>query len=300
VKKTEFSAKINIDRPDQMKAFMDEEENMMRGMVGKIVDSGANVVICQKGIDDLVQYFLAKKNILAVRRVKKSSMEKLGKATGGRLITNLDDFSESDLGNAGLVEERRLEEDKWVFIEGCKNPKAVTMLVRGGTEKIVDEAERSIHDALSVIRDVVQKPKVVAGGGAPEMEVASRLKEWAGSLSGREQLVAFSFAEALEVIPTTLAENAGLDPIDILVELRSRHEKGEKWTGVDVPGGKVEDMAKLGIYEPLAVKEQIIKSASESASMILRIDDVIAAAKPPPTPPTPPGEYEGRGMPPGY
>jgi chaperonin GroEL (HSP60 family) len=269
-------------------------------MVGKIVDSGANVVICQKGIDDLVQYFLAKKNILAVRRVKKSSMEKLGKATGGRLITNLDDFSESDLGNAGLVEERRLEEDKWVFIEGCKNPKAVTMLVRGGTEKIVDEAERSIHDALSVIRDVVQKPKVVAGGGAPEMEVASRLKEWAGSLSGREQLVAFSFAEALEVIPTTLAENAGLDPIDILVELRSRHEKGEKWTGVDVPGGKVEDMAKLGIYEPLAVKEQIIKSASESASMILRIDDVIAAAKPPPTPPTPPGEYEGRGMPPGY
>jgi len=300
VKKTEFSAKINIDRPDQMKAFMDEEENMMRGMVGKIVDSGANVVICQKGIDDLVQYFLAKKNILAVRRAKKSSMEKLGKATGGRLIMNLDDFSESDLGNAGLVEEMRLEEDKWVFIEGCKNPKAVTMLVRGGTEKIVDEAERSIHDALSVIRDVVQKPKVVAGGGAPEMEVASRLKEWAGSLSGREQLATFSFAEALEVIPTTLAENAGLDPIDILVELRSRHEKGEKWTGVDVPGGKVEDMAKLGIYEPLAVKEQIIKSASESASMILRIDDVIAAAKPPPTPPTPPGGYEGRGMPPGY
>jgi len=297
VKKTEFSAKINIDRPDQMKAFMDKEESMMRGMVDKIAASGANVAICQKGIDDLVQYFLAKKNILAVRRAKKSSMEKLGKATGGRLITNLDDFSESDLGNAGLVEERRLEEDKWVFIEGCKNPKAVTVLVRGGTEKIVDEAERSIHDALSVVRDVVQKPKVAAGGGAPEMEVASLLREWAGSLSGREQLAAFSFAEALEVIPTTLAENAGLDPIDILVELRSRHEKGEKWTGVDVPGGKVGDMAKLGVYEPLAVKEQIIKSASESASMILRIDDVIAAAKPPPTSPMPP---RGRGMPPEY
>ena len=297
VKKTEFSAKINIDRPDQMKAFMDEEESMMRGMVDKIAASGANVAICQKGIDDMVQYFLAKKNILAVRRAKKSSMEKLGKATGGRLITNLDDFSESDLGNAGLVEERRLEEDKWVFIEGCKNPKAVTVLVRGGTEKIVDEAERSIHDALSVVRDVVQKPKVAAGGGAPEMEVASLLREWAGSLSGREQLAAFSFAEALEVIPTTLAENAGLDPIDILVELRSRHEKGEKWTGVDVPGGKVGDMAKLGVYEPLAVKEQIIKSASESASMILRIDDVIAAAKPPPTSPMPP---RGRGMPPEY
>jgi len=300
VKKTEFSAKINIDRPDQMKAFMDEEESMMRGMVDKIAASGANVAICQKGIDDMVQYFLAKKNILAVRRAKKSSMEKLGKATGGRLITNLDDFSESDLGNAGLVEERRLEEDKWVFIEGCKNPKAVTVLVRGGTEKIVDEAERSIHDALSVVRDVVQKPKVAAGGGAPEMEVASLLREWAGSLSGREQLAAFSFAEALEVIPTTLAENAGLDPIDILVELRSRHEKGEKWTGVDVPGGKVEDMAKLGVYEPIAVKEQIIKSASESASMILRIDDVIAAAKPPSTPPTPPGGSGGRGMPPEY
>jgi len=297
VKKTEFSAKINIDRPDQMKAFMDKEESMMRGMVDKIAASGANVAICQKGIDDLVQYFLAKKNILAVRRAKKSSMEKLGKATDGRLITNLDDFSESDLGNAGLVEERRLEEDKWVFIEGCKNPKAVTVLVRGGTEKIVDEAERSIHDALSVVRDVVQKPKVAAGGGAPEMEVASRLREWAGSLLGREQLAAFSFAEALEVIPTTLAENAGLDPIDILVELRSRHEKGEKWTGVDVPGGKVGDMAKLGVYEPLAVKEQIIKSASESASMILRIDDVIAAAKPPPTSPMPP---RGRGMPPEY
>ncbi|MFQ6075707.1 MAG: thermosome subunit beta [Candidatus Bathyarchaeia archaeon] len=292
VEKTEFDAQIRIESPDQMKAFLDEEERLMRDMADKIADTGAKVVICQKGIDDVVQHFLAKEGTLAVRRAKQSSMEKLAKATGGKVVTNIDDLTEADLGRAKLVEERKLGEDKWVFIEGCENPKSVTILVRGGTEKIVDEAERSLHDALSVVRDVVQKPKVVAGGGAPEMEVAGRLREWGEGLSGRVQLAALDFAEALEVIPTTLAENAGLDPIDIVVELRSRHEKGEKWAGVDIYSGEVRDMSELDVYEPLAVKEQIIKSASEAASMILRIDDVIAAAKPPPTPP-PKGPGEG-------
>jgi len=298
VEKPKFDAKINIEHPDQMKAFLDEEEQMMRGMTDKIAASGASVVFCQKGIDDVVQHFLAKKGILAVRRVKKSSMEKLAKATGGKVVTNLDTFSAGDLGRAGLVEERRIGDDKWVFVEACENPKAVTVLIRGGTEKIVDEAERSMHDALCVVRDVMRRPKVVVGGGAPEMEVSSRLKAWGERLSGRVQLAAIDFAEALEVIPTTLAENAGLDPIDILVELRSRHEKGEEGTGVDVFGGQVRDMAKLDVYEPLTVKEQIIKSASEAASMILRIDDVIAAGKMK-APPTPPGG-PGAGMPPQY
>jgi len=224
-------------------------------------------------------------------------MEKLAKATGGKIVSNIDGLTEADLGRAKLVEERKLGDDKWVFIEGCDNPKAVTILVRGSTEKIVDEAERSLHDALCVVRDVVQAPKVVAGGGAPEMEVASRLRKWAEGLSGRVQLAALDFSEAMEVIPTTLAENAGLDPIDIIVELRSRHDKGEKWAGVDVFGGKVEDMAKLNVYEPLVVKEQIVKSASESACLILRIDDVIASGKSS-APPMPPGG-PGGGMPPG-
>jgi thermosome len=294
VEKTEFDAEIRIKNPEDMKAFMDEEERMMKEMVEKIVTSGANVLICQKGIDDLVQHYLAKNNVLTVRRAMKSSMENLAKATGGKITSSLDDLTEDELGKAKLVEERTIGEDKWVFIEGCKDPKAVTILVRGGTEKIVDEAERSLHDALSVVKDVVQEPKIVAGGGAPETEVSSRLKEWAEGLSGRVQLAALDFADALEVIPTTLAENAGLDPIDILVELRSRHEKGEKWAGVDVLGGKVRNMTKLNVYEPLAVKEQIIKSASESASMILRIDDVIASGKQgmPSGPPKGPGAGE--------
>jgi len=250
------------------------------------------VVFCQKGIDDMVQHFLAKKGILAVRRVKKSSMDKLAKATGGKVVTRLEDFSAGDLGRAGVVEERRIGEDEWVFVEACENPKAVTVLVRGGTEKIVDEAERSIHDALCVVRDVLRRPKVVVGGGAPEMEVSARLKAWAEQIPRRAQLAALDFAEALEVIPTTLAENAGLDPIDVLVELRARHERGEREAGVNVTDGQVSDMAKLDVYEPLAVKEQIVKSASEAAAMILRIDDVIAAGKgkTPPMPPTPPGE----------
>jgi thermosome len=298
IEKTKFDAKIQIGSPEQMKTFLDEEERMMRVMVDKIVASGASVVFCQKGIDDMVQHFLAQNGILAVRRAKKSSMEKLAKATGGRVATSLDDLTERDLGKAGLVKERRIGDDRWVFVEDCEKPKAVTLLIRGGTEKFVDEAERSLHDALSVVRDVVQEPKVVAGGGAPEMEVALRLREWAGGLTGREQLAALDFAEALEVIPVTLAENAGLDTIDILVELRSRHEKGERWIGVDVFGGKAVDMTGLNVYEPLSVKEQIIKSASEAAAMILRIDDVIASGKTK-TPPMPSGG-PGAGMPPGY
>jgi thermosome len=279
VKKTEFDAKINIERPEQVQAFLNEEERMMKDMVDKIVKAEATVVLCQKGLDDMVQHFLAQKDIMAVRRVKQSSMEKLAKATGGRMVTNIKDLSKKDLGRAGLVEERKIGDDDWVFIEDCDNPKALTLMVRGGTEKIVDEAERSIHDALCVIRDVVEKPKVVAGGGAPEMEVASHLKEWAESLSGRVQLAALDFAEALEVMPITLAENAGMDPLDVVVDLRARHEKGEKWAGVDVFSGEVKNMAKLDVYEPLVVKEQIIKSASEVASMILRIDDVVASSK---------------------
>ena len=279
IEKTEFDAKINIETPEQMEAFLREEENMLREMVERIKGAGANVVICQKGIDDMAQHFLARAGILAVRRAKKSDMEKLAKATGGRIVTNLEDLSEKDLGYAELVEERKIGEDKMVFIEGCKNPRAVAILVRGGTERTVDEAERSLHDALCVVRDVVQEPKILAGGGAPEIEVAKVLRDYAQSLPGREQLAAQSFAEAIEVVPTALAENAGLDPIDIISELRARHEKGETWAGIDVFEGKVKDMRELDVYEPLAVKKQVIKSATEAATMILKIDDVIAAGR---------------------
>ncbi|KPV64908.1 MAG: Thermosome subunit alpha [Candidatus Bathyarchaeota archaeon BA1] len=299
VEKTEFDAKINIESPEQMEAFLQEEEKMLKDMVDKIVNKGANVLVCQKGIDDLAQHFLARKGILAVRRAKKSDMEKLAKATGGRVVTNLDDMTEKDLGYAELVEERKIGDDKMTFIEGCKNPRSVAILIRGGTERIVDEAERSVHDALCVARDVVQEPKIVAGGGAPELEVARAIKEYAEGLPGKEQLAVQSYAEALEIVPTTLGENAGLDPIDILSELRARHEKGETWAGVGVHEGKVKDMKELEVFEPLSVKKQIIKSATEAASMILKIDDVIAAGKmkAPPTPPKgPPGEgLEGAG-----
>jgi len=301
IEKTEFDAKINIERPEQMESFMREEENMLKEMVEKIVASGANVVVCQKGIDDMVQHFLARKGILAVRRAKKSDMEKLGKATGGKVVTNLEGLTESDLGYAELVEERKIGDDKMTFIEGCKNPHSVAILIRGGTERFVDEAERSVHDALCVVRDVVQEPKILAGGGSPEMEIARALRGYAETLPGREQLAVQSFGEAIEIVPLTLGENAGLDPIDILSELRARHEKGEKWAGVDVFAGKIKDMWKLGVYEPLAVKKQIIKSATEAATMLLRIDDVIAAGKmkAPPMPPGGPGGGYG-GMPPEY
>lgn len=294
IEKTEFTAKISIERPEEMKAFLDEEEQMLKDMVNKVTSSGANVLICQKGIDDVAQHFLAKQGVLAVRRCTESSMDKLAKATGAKVVIKIDDLTSKDLGYAKTVEERKIGGDKWVFVEGCKNPKALTVLIRGGTEKVVDEAERSLHDALCVVRDIVLRPSVVAGGGAPELEVSSKLRKWGESLSGKEQLAVLAFAEALEVIPTTLAENAGLDPIDILVELRSRHEKGDTWAGVDVFSGKVSDMAKLDVYEPLAVKEQIIKSSSEAASMILRIDDVIASGKTggAPMPPRGPGMGE--------
>jgi len=292
IEKTEFDAKININSPDQMKMFLDEENKMLKNMVDKIISSGANVAICQKGIDDVAQHYLAKSNVLSVRRVKESDMTKLSRATGARTVNNLEDLSSKDLGSADLVEERKVETDKWVFIEGCKHPKAVTILIRGGSQRVVDEAERSIHDALMVTKDVMEKPLIVAGGGSPESYVAGKLREWSSTLSGREQLAADKFAESLEVIPLALAENAGMDPIDTLTELRSKQTKGSKWSGIDARGGKVVDMSKLDIVEPLSVKEQIIKSATEVASMILRIDDVIASSKSGGGPP-------GGGMPPG-
>lgn len=279
IEKTEFDAKINIETPDQMKIFMDEETRMIQTMVDTVESTGANVVICQKGIDDVAQHFLAKKKILGVRRVKKSDMEKLAKATGGKVVSNLDSLTADDLGKADLVEERKIGEDDWVFVEGCHNPKAITIVIRGGAERVVDEAERSIHDALSVVKDIVQRPKVVIGGGAAEAEVATHLRSWAQTLTGREQLAASEFADAIEVIPTVLAENAGLDPIDIKAELTSQHKNGVKWAGVNVFEGKVMDLTKLDVYEPLAVKEQVVKSATEAACMILRIDDVIASGK---------------------
>jgi thermosome len=292
IEKTEFDAKINISSPDQMKMFLEEENKMLMTMVEKINKSGANVVICQKGIDDIAQHYMAKANILAVRRVKESDMTKLSRATGARIVSNLDDLSSKDLGLADLVEERKVETDKWVFVEGCRHPKSVTILIRGGSQRVVDEAERSIHDALMVTKDVLERPAIVAGGGSPESYTAGKLREWSNSLSGREQLAAEKFAESLEVIPLRLAENAGMDPIDTLTELRSKQLKGSKWSGIDVRNGKVTDMSKLDIVEPLSVKEQIIKSATEVASMILRIDDVIASSKSG----GPPG---GGGMPPG-
>jgi thermosome len=279
IEKTEFDAKINISSPDQMKMFLEEENKMLKNMVDKIISSGANVAICQKGIDDVAQHYLAKSNILAVRRVKESDMTKLARATGARTVNNLEDLNSKDLGSADLVEERKVETDKWVFIEGCKHPKAVTILIRGGSQRVVDEADRSIHDALMVTKDVMEKPYIVAGGGSPESFVAGKLRDWSSTLSGREQLAADKFAESLEVIPLALAENAGMDPIDTLTELRSKQAKGSKWSGIDARSGKIVDMSKLDIVEPLSVKEQIIKSATEVASMILRIDDVIASSK---------------------
>ncbi|HEY7227519.1 MAG TPA: thermosome subunit beta [Nitrososphaeraceae archaeon] len=279
IEKTEFDAKINISSPDQMKMFLDEENKMLKSMVDKIISSGANVAICQKGIDDVAQHYLAKSNVLAVRRVKESDMTKLSRATGARIVNNLEDLSSKDLGSSDFVEERKVETDKWVFIEGCKNPKAVTLLIRGGSQRVVDEAERAIHDALMVTKDVMEKPAIVAGGGSPESYVAGKIREWSSTLSGREQLAADKFAESLEVIPLALAENAGMDPIDTLTELRSKQTKGSKWSGIDARSAKIVDMSKLDIVEPLSVKEQIIKSATEVASMILRIDDVIASSK---------------------
>ncbi|RJS75799.1 thermosome subunit [Candidatus Bathyarchaeota archaeon] len=281
IEKTEFSAEIRIRDPTQMKSFLDQETKMLKEMVDKIKASGANVVFCQKGIDDMAQHFLAKEGILAARRVKQSDMEKLARATGGRIVTDLDDLSPRDLGEAGIVEERKIGEDKMIFVEKCKDPRSVAVLLRAGLERMVDEAERAMTDALSVVSDVIETNKIVAGGGAVEIEIAKELRDYATKVGGREQLAIEAFADAIEVIPRTLAENAGLEPIDIIVELRSTHEKIDgKYMGVNVFNGKVEDMNANGIVEPSIVKEQAVKSAAESSSMILRIDDVIAATKP--------------------
>ena len=295
IEKTETDAKINISNPQQMKSFLDEENKMLKNMVDKVVGSGATVVFCQKGVDDMAQHYLAKAGILAVRRVKESDLTKLSKATGGRIVSSFDDLFEKDLGTAGLVEERKIEEDRWVFIEGCKHPKSVTLLLRAGSQRVVDEVERSVHDALMVVKDVMELPSIVAGGGAPETYAATKIRNWAKSLEGREQLAAEKFADGLESIALSLSENAGMDPIDTLASLRSRQLKGDKWTGIDVIKGKVLNMKTGDVVEPLAVKNQIISAATEAACMLLRIDDVIATAK---SAGPPPGA-EGGGMPPG-
>ncbi|MEM0482040.1 MAG: thermosome subunit beta [Nitrososphaerota archaeon] len=279
IEKTEFDAKLNIESPEQMRAFMEEEERMLREMVEKIAATGANVVLCQKGIDDLAQHFLARKGIVAVRRIKKSDMDKLAKATGGRIVSRVDDLTPADLGTAELLEERRVGEDKMVFIEGCKNPKSVTILIHGGTQRIVDETERSFKDAINVVKDILLEPKIVAGGGAPEIEVASKLRDFAKTLPGKEQLAVEKFADAVERVPMQLAENAGLDPIESIVSLRSSHKEGKKWEGVNVLENKLGDMWAAGVLEPVVVKKQVVKSAVEAACMILKIDDIIAASK---------------------
>ena len=276
VEKTEMSAEIRINDPTQMQMFLEEENRMLKSMVDKIHSIGSNVVICQKGIDDMAQHFLAKHGILAVRRVKESDMSKLAKATGGRISSNIDDISEKDLGAADLVHQKKVETDKWVFVEGCKNPQSVTMLIRGGSQRVVDEVDRSIHDSLMVVKDVIETPAIVAGGGAPEALLAAFLKDWSGRFDGRQQLAIKKYAEALEVIPLTIAENAGMDPIDTMVSLRAKQSDGKKWTGINAKEGKISDMLSQNIVEPVVVKKQIIKSATETASMILRIDDVIA------------------------
>ncbi len=292
IKEIEGDAKIQISTPEQMQAFIDQQSKQLKEMVEKIEKAGANVVFCQKGIDDLAQHYLAKKGIMAVRRVKASDMEKLAKATGATIVTNLDDLSEKDLGTAGVVEEKKLAGEAMVFVRDCANPKSVTLLVRGGTDHVVDEVERAIEDAILGVISALELGKIVAGGGAVEVELSKKLKEYAETVGGREQLAINAFAEAVEVVPKTLAESTGLDPIDAIVELRSRHEKGEKNVGVDVINRKISDMYKLNVIEPLKIKTQAIKSSAEAAEMILRIDDVIAASKS-----SAPKQSPGGGMP---
>ena len=276
VEKTEMSSEIRINDPSQMQMFLEEENRMLKTMVDKLHHVNANVLICQKGIDDIAQHYLAKKGILSVRRVKESDMSKLSKATGGRITANLDDISEKDLGTANLVQQKKVESDKWVFIEGCRNPHSVTILIRGGSQRVVDEVDRSLHDALMVVKDVVENPSIVAGGGSPEAYLSGQLKELADTFDGREQLAIRQYAEALESIPLTIAENAGMDPIDTIIALRAKQSGGKKSIGINAREGKIGNMYALDIVEPRVVKEQIIKSATETACMVLRIDDVIA------------------------
>jgi len=278
IKKTEIDANIEITSPEQLQAFLDQEEKMLKDMVEQIANTGANVLVCQKGIDDTAQHFLSKKGIYAVRRVSDSDMKKIAKATGGNVVSNLHDLSKDDLGFAGAVEEKKIGDEEFTYIMDCKNPKAVTILVRGGTEHVTNEIERAITDAVGDVSAALKDGKVVAGAGAPEVELAMAMRKYAESLSGREQLAVQSFADSMEIIPRTLIENAGLDPIDIMTELKSAHAKKQKWAGVDVFTGKVTDSWKKGVLEPLKIKTQAVSSASEVAVMILRIDDVIASA----------------------
>jgi thermosome len=294
IEKTEISAEIRIRDPTQMKAFLDKENRMLKEMVDKIRVIGVGVLFCQKGIDDMAQHFLAKQGILTARRVKQSDMEKLARATGGRIVSDLKDLKLEDLGMAGIVEERKIGEDKMIFVEKCKDPRSVAVLIRAGLERMVDEAERAMNDALSVVSDVIETNKIVPGGGAVEVEIAKELRKHATKVGGREQLAIEAFADAVEIVPKTLAENAGLESIDIIAELRAAHEKIDGHPmGINVFKGKVENMLVNGVLEPLVVKEQAAKSAEESASMILRIDDVIASTKPrePEKPPSGPEEY---------
>ncbi len=281
IKKTEVDAEISIKSPDQLQLFLDQEEQMIHDMVNKVIDCGANVVFVQKGIDDIAQHYLAKAGIYAARRVKKSDMDKLARATGAKVLTSLKEINDSDVGKAGLVEEKKIGDEAMTYVTECHNPKAVSIILRGGTEHVVDEAERALHDALRVVGVAIEDETLVAGGGSPEVELAMRLREYSSTLKGREQLAVAKFAEALEIIPRTLAENAGLDPINMLVEMRSQHEKGNKTAGLNVFSGKVVDMWKEGVVEPLRVKTQAISSGTEAATMILRIDDVLSSKSAP-------------------
>jgi thermosome len=281
IEKTEISAEIRIKDPNQMKAFLDQETDMLKEMAEKLKRAGADVIFCQKGIDDMVQHFLSKEGIIAARRVKESDMEKLSRATGARISSDLDDLKKDDLGTAGLVEERKIGDDKMIFVEKCKDPHSVAILIRAGLERMVDEAERAMTDSLSVISDVFENNKIVPGGGAIEIYLAKEIRKYATKIGGREQLAIEAFADALEVIPKTLAENAGLEPIDIITQLRAAHDSTDnKNKGINIYDGKIQDSIKNGVIEPIMVKEQAIKSAAESAAMILRIDDVITAKTP--------------------
>jgi thermosome len=279
VEKPEITAKINITSPEMIKAFLDEEAKMLKELVDKIAEVGANVVVCQKGIDEVAQHFLAKKGILAVRRVKRSDLEKLERASGGKIVSSVRDLKPEDLGYAELVEERKVGNDKMVFIEGCKNPKAVTILVRGASDMVLDEIERSLKDALNVLRNVMRSPFITPGGGAVEIEVAMKLREYAAKIGGKEQLAIEAFANSLEDIPMILAGSCGKDPLEVLMELRKFHAEGKRSAGIDVISGEVvEDMTEKNVIEPLLVKESMIKTAAEAALTILKIDDIIAAS----------------------
>ena len=277
IKKPEIDTNIQIRDPSMIHSFLEEEEKMLKEMVDKIAATGANVVFSQKGIDDMAQHFLAKKGIYASRRVKKSDMEKLEKATGAKIVMNLDDLTPNDLGEAEKVEEIKIGEDHLTFVTGCKNPKAVSILIRGGTEHVVDELERSVQDALHVVAKAIEDGKVVTGAGSAAIEISLALRDYASTVGGREQLAIEKFADAMEIVPRTLAENAGLDPIDMVIGLRKAHKEGKKNHGVDVFSGQIEDMWKLGVIEPIRVGQQAIDSATEAAVMILRIDDVVAS-----------------------